>query len=133
MFFLILLICCVKPAIGFDLWITSLIPVAIMLSVKQSGAHYNPSMTISNFLIKFNPSKIDYNFIWTYFKADFVPAFIAFNCGFYLKGYYYPPLVPKTLLESYQIVISEVIGTFMLVVLIQKVVNSQTTFTKSDI
>jgi glycerol uptake facilitator-like aquaporin len=55
MFGLITLICNIKIFYGFDFWVSAILPVAIMLSVKQSGAHYNPSMTISNFLIKFSP------------------------------------------------------------------------------
>ena len=53
-----------------------------MVSVKQSGAHYNPSMSFSNFFIKFSPVKFDPYFMWTYFKAEFVPAFIAYNIAF---------------------------------------------------
>lgn len=133
MFFLIILICQVKPFYGFDLWISALLTVAIMLSVKQSGAHYNTTMTISNFLIKFGPEKIDYGLIWMYFKADFIPAFIAFNLGFLMKGYYYPPPIPSPDLHPHQILLSEFLGSFMLVVTLQKIVNSQTTFTTSDI
>ena len=131
MFFLIILICQLKPVYGFDLWISSLLPVVIMLSVKQSGAHYNPTMTVSNFLIKFGPAKIDTGFIWAYFKADFVPAFVAFNIGFYTRSYYYPPPIPSPEQSPYQIILSEFIGSFMLVFLLQRIGNSQTTFTTS--
>jgi glycerol uptake facilitator-like aquaporin len=91
MFFLIILIGFIKPFYGFDFLISSLLLIAIMVSVKQSGAHYNPSMSFSNFFIKFSPVKFDPHFMWTYFKAEFVPAFIAYNVAYYMKGYYYPP------------------------------------------
>ena len=88
-------------------------------------------MTVSNFLIKFGPAKIDTGFIWAYFKADFVPAFVAFNIGFYTRSYYYPPPIPSPEQSPYQIILSEFIGSFMLVFLLQKIGNSQTTFTTS--
>lgn len=106
MFGLIMMICQINPFYGFDLWVSALLTIAIMLSVKQSGAHYNTTMTISNFLIKFGPAKIDYEVIWLYFRADFIPAFIAWNIGFYLKGYYYPPPTPSPSLSAPQILIS---------------------------
>lgn len=55
MFIFVNMIGNLKPFYGFDFWITAILPIAIMLSVKQSGAHYNPSMTLSNFLIKWSP------------------------------------------------------------------------------
>jgi glycerol uptake facilitator-like aquaporin len=55
MFFFVCLMTQVKAFYGSDLWIASLLVIAIMLSVKQSGAHYNPCMTLSNVLIKFSP------------------------------------------------------------------------------
>jgi glycerol uptake facilitator-like aquaporin len=106
MFGLITLITQIKPFYGFDFWISSILVFAIVLSVKQSGAHYNPSMTLSNFLIKFSPEKINLTFIWTYFKADFFPAFLAFNMGFYMRGYFYPPPIPISNWDSYSIIIS---------------------------
>jgi hypothetical protein len=133
MFGLISLITQYKPFYGFDFWIASILLFAILLSVKQSGAHYNSSMTLSNFLIKFSPDKINLYFIWTYFKADFFPAFLAYNIAFYTRGYFYPPPTPDTTWDSYSIIISELIGTFMLTLFLQKFSNSQTTFTTSDI
>jgi|688.fasta_scaffold982630_2 hypothetical protein len=69
MFGLIIMICFLKPFYGFDIWITIILTPAMMLSVKQSGAHYNPAMTLSNFFIKFYHGKLDLVFIWNYFKA----------------------------------------------------------------
>lgn len=128
-----MLICHINPVYGFDFWISSILPVAIMLSVKQSGAHYNPSMSMSNFFIKFSPVKFSPFFMWTYFKAEFIPALLAYLFAILIKGYNYPPPIPHPGLTGLQILVSELIGTFMLVVLLQKIANTQTTFTTSDI
>jgi hypothetical protein len=64
--------------------------------LSKAGAHYNPSMSFSNFFIKFSPNKFNPFFMWTYFKAEFVPAFLAYNMAFYLNGYYSPIDLPKT-------------------------------------
>jgi glycerol uptake facilitator-like aquaporin len=71
--------------------------------------------------------------MWTYFKAEVVPAFIAFNIAFYTRGYFYPPPIPVNDWDSYRIILGELIGTFMLSFFLQRVCNSQTTFTTSDI
>lgn len=122
----------IKIQYGFDFWLTAILYIGMNLCIKQSGAHYNPSMTLSNFIIKFSPTKIDPHFMWTYFKAEFVPALLAYHINFYLKGFYYPPMVSESLTQSYQIVASEFVGTFMLTLLLQKTCNSQTTWTTSD-
>lgn len=106
MFFLILLICSMNPFYNFDYWLTSLLPIAIMLSVKQSGAHYNPSMSFSNFFIVFSPTKFSPNFMWTYFKAEFFPAFIAFNLVYFWRNNYAPAWTPSNGIEEIRIVLS---------------------------
>lgn len=106
MFFLILLISAMNPSYNFDYWLSALLPIAIMLSVKQSGAHYNPSMSLSNFFIVFSTTKFSPFFMWTYFKAEFFPSFIAFNLVYLMKGYYSDPLVPNNHIEEIRIVIS---------------------------
>lgn len=106
MFLFMSMIANVKLVYGFDFWISAILLVGMMLSVKQSGAHYNPSMTLSNFLIKFSPTKIDPSFMWTYFKAEFFSAFLAFHIGFYMRGYYYPPMVPNNGVEALRIIAS---------------------------
>lgn len=50
-----------------------------------------------------------------------------------MRGFYYPPGIPINNWDSYKIIVSELVGTFMLTLLLQKVCNSQTTFTTSDI
>lgn len=69
MFLFMSMITNIKIEYGFDFWISVILLPAMMLCVKQSGAHYNPSMTLSNFLIKFSPTKINPFFMWSYFKA----------------------------------------------------------------
>lgn len=132
MFLFVMLQCNIKSYYNFDFWLSAILYIAMNLCIKQSGAHYNPVMTVSNFVIKFGPPKLDLYFIWTYFKAEFIPAFLAYHISFHMRGYYAPPMAPDNFQASMQIIMSEFIGTFTLSLLLQKVCNTQTTWTTSD-
>lgn len=133
MFIFVFLQACVKQPIGIHLQITLILMIAIPMCVKISGAHYNPAVTVSNYLCCFNKSKFSWDIMWMYFKGQIYAACVALALGYMLNdGFLAGLAVPSEEVGPYRIILSELVGTFILVFYIQLTANSETTFTLTD-
>lgn len=62
--------------------------MAIPMCAKQSGAHYNPAVTISNYLCVYNKSQWSWEAMWMYFKAQIWAAVFALGLGYVLNEHF---------------------------------------------
>lgn len=60
--------------------------MAIPMCAKISGSHYNPAVTVSNYLCWFNKAKFSYHMMWLYFKAQIYGACAALCLAYVLNN-----------------------------------------------
>lgn len=107
--------------------------IAIPMCAKISGAHYNPAVTVSNFLCRFNKNRFTWDILWMYFKAQLYSATFALALGYILNdGFLAGLALPKGEVNEFRIFLSETISTGILVFYTQLIANAQTSFTKND-
>jgi glycerol uptake facilitator-like aquaporin len=88
MFIFVFLQACTKQPTGIHLQITLILLMAIPMCAKISGAHYNPAVTLSNYLCRYNKSKFSYDMMWMYFKAQIYTATFALALGYFLNNHF---------------------------------------------
>lgn len=88
MFVFVFLQTCTKQPTGIHLQITLILLIAIPMCIKISGAHYNPAVTVSNFLCRFNKAYFSYDILWMYFKAQIYSATFALALGYILNNHF---------------------------------------------
>ena len=116
---------CTKPAIGIHLQITFILMIAIPMCAKISGAHYNPAVTVSNFLCRFNKNRFTWDILWMYFKAQLYSATFALALGYILNdGFLAGLALPKGEVNEFRIFLSETISTGILVFYTQLIANA---------
>jgi glycerol uptake facilitator-like aquaporin len=85
MFIFVFLQACTKQPTGIHLQITFVLMMGIPMCMKMSGAHFNPAITVSNYLCLFNKNKFSYGMMWMYFKAQLYGSFAALGLGYMLN------------------------------------------------
>lgn len=108
--------------------------IAIPMCAKISGAHYNPAVTISFYLCRYNKNKFTWGIMWTYFKAQLYTATLALAVGYVLNdGRLAGLALPNAEVNLFRIFLSETISTALLVFYTQLIANPETSFTKNDL
>jgi glycerol uptake facilitator-like aquaporin len=62
--------------------------IAIPMCAKISGAHYNPAVTVSNYLCRFNHNPFGLDQMWMYFKGQFYAATLAYALAYILNDHF---------------------------------------------
>jgi glycerol uptake facilitator-like aquaporin len=107
MFIFVFLQACTKQPTGIHLQITFILSMAIPMCAKVSGAHYNPAVTVSNYLCWFNKAKFSCYMMWLYFKAQIYAACVALALGYILNNGFLAGLaVPHDAVNPWRIIIS---------------------------
>ncbi len=68
--------------------ITFILMIAIPMCAKISGAHYNPAVTVSNYLCRFNHNPFGLDQMWMYFKGQFYAATLAYALAYILNDHF---------------------------------------------
>lgn len=99
--------------------------MAIPMSAKISGGHYNPAVTVSNSLCLNNRKKYNWDLVWMYFKAQFSSATFALALGYILNENFLAGLaLTSETTNLFRIFFSELLATVILVFYTQLVANS---------
>lgn len=59
--------------------------IAIPMCANISGSHYNPAVTVSNYMCRFYSRKDGLDGIWMYFKAQTYTAIFALALGYVIN------------------------------------------------
>lgn len=133
MFIFVFLQACTKQPTGIHLQITFILMMAIPMCAKISGAHYNPAVTISNYLCVYNKNPYSPGIMWMYFKAQVYTATFALALGYILNDHFLAGLaLPSEEVSEWRIMLSEAFATGVLVFYTQLVANQETSFTVND-
>lgn len=107
---------------GNPLAIGIMLTVLVYMGGHISGAHYNPAVTISILCKKLIEVKEAINYILAQLIASFLAALLVFYIDDNLMH-----VVPNTSYSSLQIILSELIFTFLLVLVILNVATNKKT------
>ena len=107
---------------GNPLAIGIMLTVLVYMGGHISGAHYNPAVTISILCKKLIEVKEAINYILAQLIASFLAALLVFYINDNLMH-----VVPNTSYSSLQIILSELIFTFLLVLVILNVATNKKT------
>ena len=107
---------------GNPLAIGIMLTVLVYMGGHISGAHYNPAVTISILCKKLIEGKEAINYILAQLIASFLAALLVFYIDDNLMH-----VVPNTSYSSLQIILSELIFTFLLVLVILNVATNKKT------
>ena len=107
---------------GNPLAIGIMLTILVYMGGHISGAHYNPAVTISIFCKKLIERKDAVNYILTQLLASFLAAALVLNINTDLMH-----VAPNTSYTLLQIIICELIFTFLLVLVILNVATNKKT------
>ncbi len=88
MFVFVFLQSCTKQPIGIHLQITLILINAIPMCARISGAHYNPAVTLSNYMCRFYTRTDGFAGFWMYFKAQLYTATFALALAYILNDHF---------------------------------------------
>jgi len=92
MFIFVFLQSCTNSNIGIHLQISLILAIAIPMCAKISGAHYNPAVTLSNCLCRFNKGKYNFGLFWMYIKAQTYAALAALALAYLINDGFFAGL-----------------------------------------
>jgi aquaporin Z len=107
---------------GNPLAIGIMLTILVYMGGHISGAHYNPAVTISIFCKKLIEGKEAINYIITQLIASFLAAVLVFSINTNLMH-----VAPDYSYSSLQIILCELIFTFLLVLVILNVATNKKT------
>lgn len=101
--------------------------IAIVICAPLCGANLNPAITLCNFFRKEN--KYSSKVVWIYLLAQLVGAMLALAVAYIVNDVLIGPLAPEEDVgDLIRLMMSEAVGTFLLVFFTLQISNPNTTF-----